>query len=250
MSRDHCPDQQSTIPERKRAGETSSSLASRRGLLASVGSAATLGVAGCLGSGDSGGAGGSAAVGATPADHALAARVEEYPHRGVTPFEGAGTLFVLDDPRCPLCASYHNETVAEYKQKIVEPGDGTLVAVQYPVTYETVGLKAANALRATYERDEAAFWGLQDYLFNTGWNGDTIYDVAASWLAENTGVDAEAVADEARQGKYEGFIQKTIDAANQEGASSTPYVFLFNFCRGGVPFLKEQRSERSERVAQ
>jgi protein-disulfide isomerase len=218
------------------AGETSPRRSSRRGLLASVGTAATLGIVGCLGGGDSGGAGGSAAVGSTPEDHALAARVEEYPHQGPAPFEGMGTLFVLDDPRCPLCASYHNGTVAEYKQKIVDPGDGTLVAVQYPVTYETVGLKAANALRATYERDETAFWGLQDYLFNTNWSGEDIYDIAESWLADNTSLDGGAIADEARQGEYEEFIQETIDAANQEGASGTPYVFLFKeaqYVKGG-----------------
>lgn len=208
---------------------------SRRGLLASVGTAVTLGVAGCIG-GDSGEPDDAAAPGSTPADHALAARVEEYPHRGAAPFEGAGTLFVLDDPRCPLCASYHNGAVAEYKQKIVEPGDGTLVAVQYPTTYQTVGMKAANALRATYEREEEAFWGLQDHLFNTDWGGDDIYDVAESWLVENTDIDAAAVAEEARQGAHEEFIRETIDAANQEGASGTPYVFLFKedqYVKGG-----------------
>jgi predicted nucleic acid-binding protein len=41
-----------------------------------------------------------------------------------------------------------------------------------------------------------------------------------------------------------------VAAVTRDSERSGVAIELLNFCRGGVPFLKKQRSERSERVAQ
>lgn len=200
----------------------------RRRFLAGVGTVSSIAVAGCLG-GDSDPESGATAGGDTLQTHPLGQDVREQPWLGPDPLDASATLIVLDDPSCPRCAAFHQGTLSELKATHVEAGTLSIVARPYPVVYEWGG-PASHALEATFDRDEAAFWDLQDYYFDqqSSFDASNVVDRTETWLDDNTSLDGGAVADDVRTEAFADRIEATLQAGEDAGAGgTTPASFAF-----------------------
>lgn len=213
----------------------------RRGFLAAVGLAASVGTAGCLDGVASDGPGDAGAEqsgddadeeepdGEPLAEHPVADGIEDRPRRGPDPFEAPATIVVFDDPSCPSCARFHQQTVESLVDDHAAAGELSVVVRPYPVIYEWAS-PASHALEATHDRDEDAFWGLLAHYFEeqSAYGSDDVYERTASWLADETALDASAVVEDAREEVYADRIEATFDAADEAGLGrSTPTTYAF-----------------------
>jgi protein-disulfide isomerase len=227
----------------------------RRDALRTTGALALAGLAGCtsVGLGGSGGGGGdgdensgSGGGNAGPIpDHPATAGVESQPHHG----DLGGTMVVaFEDPSCPRCAAFEQQTVPKVVSNVVEPGLGSFVVRGYPVVYPW-GEPASHALEATYDRSESAFWSLADHYFAAQgeFSTENVADRTRQFLADETDVDAEAVVADATDSAFEDAVQTDLDAGEAAGAGrTTPHVFLFD---DGEYLTKAQGSVSYDLVA-
>lgn len=225
----------------------------RRGALA-WGAAGMSGFAGCLGGAGGGeGDGGETQTGESESsatasdggsfeDHPATASVESQPTLGS--LDAGATVVAFEDPSCPRCRAFEQNTVPKIRSELVAPGDGAFVARTVPVVYPW-GEPATHALEATFARDgderrpsngqtpsgddAGAFWGLFGHYFarQSAFDGDNVLEKTESWLTENTDLDASAVVEDARSEAYGDAVRTDLDAADAAGVSGTPTVFLF-----------------------
>ncbi|WP_424018029.1 DsbA family protein [Halorientalis pallida] len=200
----------------------------RRFLAGSTAVAGTL-VAGCLGggSGDENGENG----GQTLDSHPAAQGLDSQPHLGPAPGEATGTIVAFEDPSCPRCQTFEEQTVPKIRSELVDPGDATFVFRGYPIIYEW-GKPATRALEATYARSADAHWALVDHYFaeQDGFRSagrDAVLDRTREFLSAQTSVDADAVVTAVENGDAESAVQTDLDAGEAVGASATPAVYLF-----------------------
>lgn len=199
-------------------------------------------IAGCLGGGGGGAPSPTATdmmdetASATPTpagerleNHPAGADLEAQPTLGPDPFEAEVTIIAFEDPSCPRCAAFERNTVPKIKSELVETGRGAFVFRGYPVIYPW-GKPATQALEATYARDADAFWALATHYFEnqSSFGGDNVLDKTRTFLADNTGLDADAVVADTESKAYDEQVQLDLDAGEQAGAGrTTPSVYLF-----------------------
>lgn len=217
---------------------------SRRAVLA--GTAGLVGLAGCVGGGGGGSDAGAdaddgdstptpAATGAatttgggrTLADHPAGRDIDAQPHLGPPPGEATATVVAFEDPSCPRCAVFEQQTVPRIRSELVEPGDATFVFRGYPVVYEWGG-PATRALEATFERDLATHWELASHYFDTqdAFSTANVLDRTRSFLSESA-VDADAVVGAVEDGAADAAVETDLAAGEAAGATATPSVYLF-----------------------
>lgn len=159
-------------------------------------------------------------------DHPATAALRDQPRLGDL---GGHLIVAFEDPSCPRCARFENDTVPEIEEKIVGPGKGAFVFRNYPVIYEW-GKPASQALEATYARDEAASWSLLDHYFTeqSSFSTGNVLDRTASFLDAETDLDGSAVAEDARNEAYGGAVETDLQAASDADVGrTTPTVLLF-----------------------
>ena len=217
---------------------------SRRAVLA--GTAGLVGLAGCAGGG--GGGSGSdpdpdpdpdegdatatddattAGDGRTLAAHPAGRGIDAQPHLGPPPGEATATIVAFEDPSCPRCAVFEQQTVPRIRSELVEPGDASFVFRGYPVVYEWGG-PAARALEATFERDPTTHWALASHYFDTqdAFSTANVLDRTRSFLSD-AAVDAEAVVGAVEDGGADAAVETDLAAGEAAGATATPTVYLF-----------------------
>jgi protein-disulfide isomerase len=176
--------------------------------------------------------------------HAAAQAIGEQPFDGPEPGTAKGTIVAFEDPSCPRCAAFEQNTVPKIRSELVEPGDATFVFRGYPVVYEW-GKPAAQALEATFARSEAAHWTLAEHYFaeQGAFSTDDVYERTETLLAAETDLDAAGVVEDAREKAYDDRVRVDLDAGKAAGAGGvTPTVFLFRDrefrtkARGSVSF--------------
>lgn len=167
--------------------------------------------------------------GNTPEGHAAADGIEDQPTLG-DPASATGTIVEFSDPGCGICAAFHDGNFQDIESELVEPGDAAVVFRPYPVRDYDASEPGSHALVATHERDEAAFWELKQFYYDEhgSFSSDDIYDRTAEFLNENTGVDGDAVAEEARDEAHQSTLDENLDAGMEAGAGGeTPVFYLF-----------------------
>jgi hypothetical protein len=183
--------------------------------------------------------------GTSVTDHPAAAGLADQPRRG--DLEGH-VILAFEDPSCSRCATFERQTVPEIREQIVDAGAGAFVFRTYPVVYEW-GKPATQALEATFSRSEAAFWALADhYCARQGeFTPDNVLDRTASFLADETDVDAGAVVDAAEAKAHDDAVQADLDAGQDANVGrTTPTVLLF---RDGTYTTRASGSVSYELVA-
>lgn len=207
----------------------------RRDALRSTGALALAGLAGCAGTTFGGsGDGGDGNTGPVP-DHPATAAVASQPHSG----DLGGTMVVaFEDPSCPRCRAFEEQTVPKIESNLVEPGLASYVFRGYPVVYPW-GDPASHALEATFDRSEDAFWSLASYYFENqdssgaggggGFSEDNVLDRTRQFLNDETAVDGDAVVSDTTAGAFDEAVQTDLDAGEEAGAGrTTPHVFIFD----------------------
>ena len=146
----------------------------RRRFLATAGAVALAGLAGCT-TGD-GGDGGDPTTADTATDttttqgsdgtpigdHPAAAGLADQPVRGDL---GGNVVVAFADPSCPRCRAFETGTVPRIQAELVETGRAAYVYRNYPVVYPW-GKPATQALEATFDRSDDAFWTLLAHYYH------------------------------------------------------------------------------------
>ena len=206
----------------------------RRGFLTSVGVGSAL-TAGCLGSGggSEGTNGGTDTAtvmkqgsGDVTFDHSSATAINDQPTLGDR--EWQGVIVAFEDPSCPTCRRFNQNTFPRVRSDLVATGDVAYVLRGYPVVYPW-GEPASHALEATFDRDPAAMWALKRHYFDQQgqFSMDNVLDRTATFLNGNTEVDGDAVVADVESDAYADAVQVDLDAGEAAGASGTPTFYLF-----------------------
>jgi len=187
----------------------------RRSILALAGGGIAS-LSGCLGGSDEG-----------RSDHPATRKLDAQPSLGPDPADADNLLVAFGDPSCPTCRRFETETLPTIRSELVNSGDATYVFRGYSDTYEW-GEPAVHALEATFDRDADAFWSLKAHVYETQseFGSDNVLDRVESFLADETGLDAAAVVEDARDGTYDDAVQADVEAAEGSDAS-TPSVAVF-----------------------
>lgn len=167
--------------------------------------------------------------GNTPEDHPATDGIEDQPTLG-DPASATGTIVEFSDPGCGVCAAFHDGNFQEIESELVEPGEAAVVFRPYPVREYDASEPGSHAMVATAERDEEAFWELKQFYYDEhgSFSSEDIYDRTAEFLNENTGVDGDAVAEEAQDEVHQSTLDTNLDAGMDAGAGGeTPVFYLF-----------------------
>jgi protein-disulfide isomerase len=219
---------------------------SRRAVLATAGALAGTALTGCLGSGrESGGdaemggesettGAGTTEATATPGgttlqNHPAAADLASQPTLGPDPADAEAVVVAFEDPSCPRCRTFEQQTVPKIRSELVDTGRGSFVFRGYPVVYPW-GEPAAQALESTYARSADAFWALSEHYFDqqSAFDSENVLSKTREFLASNTDLDADAVVADAEAKAHDAAVQSDLDAGSNAGAGgTTPTVFLF-----------------------
>lgn len=160
------------------------------------------------------------------ADHPAATGIRDQPRKGSF---GNHVVLTFEDPSCSRCAAFEQNTVPKIESNLVETGKAAMVFRSYPVVYPW-GEPATQALEATFARSESAFWSLANHYFSTQdqFSTDNVYELTASFLDDQTNLDGQAVADDARNEAYDDAVQADLDAGMAADLGRiTPIVLLF-----------------------
>lgn len=159
-------------------------------------------------------------------DHPSATGINDQPTLGDRGRDGV--IVAFEDPSCPTCRRFNQNTFPQVKSDLVASGDAAYVFRGYPVVYEWGG-PATQALEATFDRDPAAIWDLKSFYFdNQGdFSTDTVHERTRTFLNDNTEVDGDAVVTDVNEDAYADAVQTDFDAGQAAGASGTPTFFLF-----------------------
>ena len=193
----------------------------RRRFLGLAGAGIAGGLAGCGGGGGSSGGGGQ-----TVDDHPAAAGLDAQPRRGDL---GGHVVLAFEDPSCPTCRNFHQQTLPDIQENIVDPGLGAYVVRTYPIIYPW-GEPATQALESTYARSSDAFWSLFGHYFETQgeFTSENVLDRTATFLNDSTDLDGDAVRTDAENRAHDDAVQADIDAAEAaELPQQTPILVLF-----------------------
>lgn len=199
----------------------------RRALLAGV-AAGLSAAAGCTtpfgrttaGNRTGDGAGGGAR--ALP-DHPALRDVRAQPIRGPPPGEAPAVAVAFQNVRCDLCVGFNEKSYPDLRSKLIEPGK--LSFVLRPIGPAL----ASQALEATFDRSEAAFWGLRRHLYRNFLDVEDrgALAVVRTYLREQTSLDAEAVYEDVIEGLYHEAYQADVRAATDAGVEGKLAVVLF-----------------------
>jgi protein-disulfide isomerase len=182
----------------------------------------------------------------TPTDHDAARDLGSQPTLG-DPASAPATIVEFSDPSCGVCAAFHQDTFPELESELIEPGEAALVFRPYPVRNYEIAEPGSHAMFATHDRDPDAFWDLKEFYYDEhgSFSLDDFYDRTAEFLNENTSVDGDAVAEDARNEAYASEIDANLDAGMDAGAGGeTPVFYLF---RDGE-FVTEVRGNQNLEV--
>ncbi|WP_424016377.1 DsbA family protein (plasmid) [Halorientalis pallida] len=162
-------------------------------------------------------------------DHPAATNLSSQPTLGPEPGTASGTIIAFEDPSCSSCRRFETSVFPQLQSQLIEPGDVSFVFRPLAVVYPW-GEPATHALEAVQARDGATFWELKDYYYqNQGrFSTGNVVEETRLYLAEQTDVDADAVAQDVREGTYSDEVESTIQTSQNAGVSGTPTFFLFS----------------------
>lgn len=168
--------------------------------------------------------GGDQSLDEHPASTALAAQ----PSLGPTPGTAEGTIVAFEDPSCPSCARFDRDTFPKVKANLVDPGDVSFVFRAIPVV-KSWAEPAVLAMESVYDRDEATLWALKTFYFRNQADVDAsnVREVTRRFLADETGLDADAVLQDVEQGAHGDAVDTNLRTARDADVGGTPTFFLF-----------------------
>ena len=137
-------------------------------------------------------------------------------------------VIVVSDFQCPLCKSWHDETLPALRTEYVETGKVRLAFISYPLRRHRQAVAAANA--AMCASAQGLFWEAQDRIFaaQRRWADANGAATMLDSLATVPGVDGRKLSECTQSGRLLRLIRADIDRSERSGVQSTPTVLIGN----------------------
>lgn len=160
--------------------------------------------------------------------HPAATALGNQPFLGPAPETADGTIIAFEDPSCPSCARFELGTFPQLKSELIDAGKVAFTYRGIPVVYDW-GEPAILALEATYARDEAAFWKLKTFYYDSQdrIGRQNVQDATRQFLTDRTDLDAAAVLNDVDSETYRDAVNTDLQASRDAGVRGTPTFFLF-----------------------
>jgi protein-disulfide isomerase len=164
----------------------------------------------------------------TKPDHPSASGIFDEPTRGPTPFSTDATLIAFEDPSCPNCVHFEEETYPKLKRNHIDSGELSFVLRTIPVIDEW-GTRAIYALEATHIRDEQAFWDLKTYYFDNQdqFTSDNVFSKTEAFIDKETQLDGQDIVGDAQSKAQKTQVKEDLSVARATGLRGTPAFFAF-----------------------
>ena len=192
---------------------------------AGIGIAALAGCASVDG-GDNADSGDSDDNGQSLSEHPAGRALADQPTLGDS--AGGTVIVAFEDPSCTQCRRFEQNTLPEIRSKLVAQEKAAFVYRGLPIIYEW-GKLATRILESAYDASADAFWALQSHYYDEqdAFATDNVVDRSRTFLAEGTGVDAEAVITAAEAGEYDPAVETDLAAGDELDIGATPTCYLF-----------------------
>ena len=157
------------------------------------------------------------------------------------------TIVEVSDYGCGHCRNFNLDTAPTLKQQYVESGMVRWITMPYALGGQTGFPTAPSANAAMCAAEQDAFPAFHTALF--GIQGTGTFNTVAGFaeVANNLGLDADALTACVEDGRYNSNIQQNIQNANNAGINSTPSFFVNGeLVRGNLPLANFQQLIETE----
>ena len=206
---------------------------SRRRVLAGVTAVATIGVAGCLSDDDeTDGTGNGGDDDRAETEDGTADDEGDEPGSNEAqlspPVKGDPdapvTVEVYEDFGCGGCRFYHENVLPEVQEEFLDDGQIRYEHRDLPLPASALSWEAANAARAVQDRaGDETFWEYASKVYDN--QGSLTVDLLGT-LAEDVGVDGDAVRTAASEQEYDETVSADRQRAIDSGVDATPTVVV------------------------
>lgn len=198
----------------------------RRTAVQTVASALAGAVTGCVGS--DGNEDEQTTAGKSIRNHPSADNIENQPTLGPSPLESGAVIIAFEDPSCPPCRRFEQDTFPRIREDWTARGEATFVYRGLPIVYDW-GQPAVAALEGIYEHEVSAFWSLKEHYYEhqDEFTVDNVRERTKRFVETETDVDAERLVEGLEAGRYEDAVAVDTEAASRAGIESTPTFALF-----------------------
>ncbi len=152
------------------------------------------------------------------------------------------TIVEVSDYGCGHCKNFNLDTAPTLKQQYVDTGVVRWITIPYALGGQTGFPTAPSANAAMCSAEQDAFEAFHAALFTL--QGTGTFNTTAGFVevANDLGLDADALTACIEDGRYNSNVQDNIQAANQSGINSTPSFFVNGeMVRGNVPIANFQQ---------
>jgi protein-disulfide isomerase len=156
--------------------------------------------------------------------------IENQPMLGPKPGTADRTMIAFEDPSCHYCGQFERNTFPKIEANYIDSGKLSFVSRFAIAPIQPWGTPAAEALEATYHRNESAFWTLKEHYFaeQDTFSESNVLSKTKSFLESNTDVDAAAVVADAKDVAYKQALSNDQQAASAAGVEGVPSFFVFD----------------------
>ncbi|MFH5801520.1 DsbA family protein [Haladaptatus sp. CMAA 1911] len=174
-------------------------------------------------------------------DHPSTKGVFDEPTRGPLPFSKDATLIVFEDPSCPNCVHFEENTYPKLKRKYADTGKLSIVFRTIPVI-KPWAEEATYALESTFVRNEPSYWKLKSYYFSNqdSLNDENILDKTSDYIASNTSLSSEDVVQDAKSKAQKKQVDEDLAVAKSAGIRGTPTCYAFRSNRYMTEIIGKQ----------
>ncbi len=146
------------------------------------------------------------------------------------------TLIEFSDYECPFCKKYFDETYEQIKKAYVDTGKVKMVYRDLPLSFHQNAPKEAQAAECAREQGgDAAYFKYHDELFTrTTSNGTGLALDQLSVIANEIGLNGQALQACIDSDKYKAEVDKDLADAGKVGATGTPSFFIGKSTENGI----------------
>lgn len=157
------------------------------------------------------------------------------------------TIVEVSDYGCGHCKNFNLDTAPTLKQQYVDSGVVRWITIPYALGGQTGFPTAPSANAAMCAAEQNAFEEFHTALFAIQGTGTFNKTAGFVEVANNIGLDADALTACIEDGRYNDSIQSNIQAANQAGINSTPSFYVNGeLVRGNIPLANFQQIIEAE----